>query len=104
MNLFEKQVKMQVEWSKLKDVKFSIFNLSAFQRYFAFFGPVRTDTTMLFIHFLILPIRYMLSVVRPVKVKREPVALGTSLFNPTEGNTPLRMGIARRGKRPHGAL
>ena len=52
---------MQVELSKLEDVKFSSFRPSAFWKYFAFYGLIRTDTVMLLIDFLNLPIRCIYS-------------------------------------------
>src|ERR1700678_2339538 len=52
---------MQVELSKLEDVKFSSFRPSAFRKYFAFYGLIRTDTAMLLIDFLNLLIRSIYS-------------------------------------------
>ena len=52
---------MQVELSKLEDVKFLSFRPSAFRKYFAFYGLIRTDTAMLLIDFLDLPIRCIYS-------------------------------------------
>ena len=52
---------MQVELSKLEDVKFSIVKPPPFQKYFALYGPIRTDTAMLLINLLILPIRHTYS-------------------------------------------
>src|ERR1700678_2392821 len=52
---------MQFELSKSEDVKFSSFRPSAFQKYFAFYGLIRTDTAILLIDFLNLPIRCVYS-------------------------------------------
>src|ERR1700678_1145381 len=52
---------MQVKLSKSEDVKFSSFRPSAFQKYFAFYGLIRTDTAMPLIDFLNLPIRCIYS-------------------------------------------
>jgi hypothetical protein len=49
---------MQVELFKLEDVKFSNFKPQAFQKYFAFYGLIRTDTAMLLRDLLILLIRH----------------------------------------------
>jgi hypothetical protein len=46
---------MQVELFKSEDVKFLIFKPPAFQKFFAFYGLIRTDTAMLLMDLLILP-------------------------------------------------